>query len=70
VEGCVEWPFVTLGPHGRLCRAAFYCTRATWKAVQSGLLLHCGNSEGYLERPFVALGPLGRLLTLLDAAKL
>jgi hypothetical protein len=35
-----ERPFVALGPLGRLFRAAFCCTRITWKALQSGLLLH------------------------------
>ena len=54
LEGCAERPFVVLGPRRRLCRAAFcapgplgrlcradvYCTRATWKTVQSCPLLH------------------------------
>jgi len=35
-----ERPFIARGPLERLCRVAFCCTRATWKAVQSGLLLH------------------------------
>jgi len=45
VEGCAERPFVALGPLGRLCRVAFCCTRATWKPVQGGLLLHQGHFE-------------------------
>jgi len=53
--------FLTERSLGRLCIAAFCCTRATWKAVHSGLLLHQGHLEGCAERPFVAPGPLGRL---------
>ena len=56
-----ERPFVATGPLGRLCRAAFCCSGATWKAVHSGLWLHQGHLEGCAKRPFVALGPLGGL---------
>ena len=56
-----EWSFVATGPLGRLCRAAFCCSGATWKAVHSGLWLHQGHLEGCAKRPFVALGPLGGL---------
>jgi len=56
-----ERPFVAPGPLGRRCKAALCYTRATWKAVQRGPLLHQGHLEGGARRIFVAPGSLGRL---------